>query len=212
MSIATLIASASAVALSLIKQWIGQPNVGGIPVKTTVFRCVMDAEVSRHVLINLMGGLQNVMDNVAPGPRTWEIEGTLGGLPMEFTSLYMPSIKAEVDLMDSTFQSRQQTTLLDPDFRSFNVFISHFEYEYDPSVQNRMKIKLSLVEVFILQASTAPLGTVPPLQQNASAPAGSSMAAPLNSGSTSANVLTSSTVVPSTITAIPGLSGPWVSQ
>jgi hypothetical protein len=202
MSIATLIASDAAIALTLIKQWIGQPNVGGIPVKSTRFDCVMDAEVSRHVLINLAGGLQNVMDNVAPGPRTWEIEGTLGGLPGEFTSLYMPSIKAEVDLMDKTFQSRTQTTLIDPDYRSFDVFISHFEYNYDPSIQNRIKVKLSLVEVFILQASTAPLGTVPALQQNASPSSGSSNAAPTNMGSTSSTVPTS---YPTTAQGIPGL-------
>jgi len=201
MSIAQLIVNNSAVALSLLKQWIGQPNVGGIPIKSTRFDCVMEAEVSRHVLINLMGGLVNVMDNVAPGPRTWEIEGTLGGLPLELSNIYMPSIKAEVDFMDGIFQSRQQTTLLDPDFRTFDVFISNFTYSYDPSIQNRIKIKLSLVQVFILTASVAPTGLTPALQQAASPAAGSATGAPTNLGTTPSTV--PSTITP-TLSAIPG--------
>ena len=209
-SLSNLIVTNAAVALTMIKQWIQQPNVGGIPVKSTRFDCIMDAEVSRKVLINLQGGLLNVMDNVAPGPRTWEIEGTLGGLPVEFSSLYMPSIKAEVDYMNGLFQSRQQTKLMDPDFRVANVFISHFEYSYDPSVQNRMKIKLSLVEVFILQASTAPLGTVPTLQQAASPAAGTLAAAPLNAGASTSGPGPWDTNVPASVAAIPGITGPWV--
>jgi hypothetical protein len=189
-NIANLIATNAAVALTLIKQWVGQPNVGGMSIKTTRFDCIMDAEVSRHVLINLAGGLQSVMDNVAPGPRTWEIEGTVGGFPGEMSSLFMPSIRISVEILDRTFQARQQTTLLDPDFRSFNVFISHFEYSYDPTVQNRIHVKLSLVEVFILQASTAPLGTVPAAQQSASPAAGgiAATAASLNAGASTSQI------------------------
>ena len=202
MSIASLIANHSAMALSLIKQWIGQPNLGGIPVKSTRFDCVMDAEVSRHVLINVMGGLQNVMDNVAPGPRTWEIEGTIGGLPVELSSIYMPSIKAEVDYIDSLFQSREQTTLMDPDFRTFDVFISNFTYSYQGDVQNRIKVKLSLVQVFILTASSSPVGTIPADQQNASPAPGLSLAPPMGMGSVPSSM---PSIFPSTVIDIPGL-------
>jgi hypothetical protein len=200
-NIASLITSNVALALTLIKQWLGQPNVGGIPIKSTRFDCIMEAEVSRHVLINLMGGLQNVMDNVAPGPRTWEIEGTVGGIPLELSSLYMPSIKAAVDYLDGLFQSRQQTTLLDPDFRTFDVFISNFTYSYDPAIQNRIKVKLSLVQVFILTASVAPTGTVPTLQQNATPAAGGLFSSPVNLGSVPSVV---PTVFPPAVIDIPG--------
>ena len=70
----------------MVKQFTSNPRINGIPIQSTRFDCVMEAEVSRHVLISLQQNLQNVFDNVAPGPRTWEIEGYVGGLPVELSS------------------------------------------------------------------------------------------------------------------------------
>jgi len=187
MSLATLIASNAAAALGVIKQYTTNPKVGGVLVQATRFDCIMDAEVSRHVLINLQQGLQNVMDNVAPGPRTWEIEGYVGGLPGELTSLYMPSLSLMVKFLDMQFNMRQMTFLIDPQFRTYNVFIASFRYSYEPSTQNRVPVKLSLVEVTILKADIGSQATVPTDQANASAQPGQPFGASANLGSTAAN-------------------------
>jgi hypothetical protein len=184
MSIATIIANSVSSALAVIKQFTAQPKINGMPIKTTRFDCIMEAEVSRHVLINLQQNLENVMDNVAPGPRTWEIEGYIGGLPIELTSLYMPSLKFFVDLLDTAFFSRQTVNLIDPDFRSFSVLISRFNYSGDPQVLNRVPVKISLVEVNVLKADVGQLASVPGLQANASPVPGQPFAAPAALGST----------------------------
>jgi hypothetical protein len=159
MSIASLIISDSSLALSLIKQWVGQPNLGGVPIKSTLCKCSMDAEVSRHVLINLSQQLQNVMDNVAPGPRTWEIEGTIGGFPVELTSLYMPSLSLMISILQNLFQSRLQTRFIDPFFNNAQVLISHFEYDFRPDTQNRVPVRIGLVEITVLQSQVG-VGTI----------------------------------------------------
>lgn len=193
MSIAQLIVNNSAVALSLIKGWAGQPNLNGVPIKSTRCDCIMDAEVSRHVLINLSQQLQNVMDNVAPGPRTWEIEGTIGGFPFELTSLYMPSLQLMITTLQGLFQSRQQMTFLDPYFNSAQVLISHFEYNFRAEVQNRVPVKISLVEITILTSQVG-VGTIQGLTPSATAgaalpSAGSGLTTPAAMGASGSTAL-----------------------
>jgi hypothetical protein len=138
MSIATLLASNASLAISLIKQFVASPMVGGVAIQATRFDCITEAEVSRHVLIRSSDSeLQNVTDSVAPGPRTWEIEGYIGGLPMELTSLYMPSLNLFTDLLQGILDSRKPTVLLDPFYRTINnVLISRFQYSKEPDSQS----------------------------------------------------------------------------
>jgi hypothetical protein len=184
MSIATLIASNLSSFVSVVKQFTSNPKINGLPIQAVRFDCVMEAEVSRHVLINLQQNLENVFDNVAPGPRTWEIEGYVGGLPIELSSLYMPSLKFFVDLLDGVFNSRTPCNLIDPSFRSYSVLISRFKHSTTPGVQNKVAVSMSLVEVTVLKASVGPLATVPDLQSAASATPGLPNAAPAVLGAT----------------------------
>jgi hypothetical protein len=189
MSIATLIASGAANALSIIKQFVAQPNLAGMPIAATRFDCVMEADVSRHVVIDLtQNNKKNVMDNVAPGPRTWEIEGYIGGLLLELTSLYMPSLALATRLIDDLFQARTPTVLITPYFNSHNVLISRFEYSSVPDVQNRVPVRISLVEVTSLTANLAIIEATPSLQSLASPAAGSPLSAPLAAGVTESGV------------------------
>lgn len=178
--------SIGAVAINLVRQFINNPIVGGVPIQATRFECVMEAEVSRHVLVNLQQGLQNVMDNVAPGPRTWEIEGYVGGLPGELTSLFMPSLLIMTRALDAVFNSRRTTTLIHPTSTMSTVMISRFSYSYDPAVANRIPVKISLVEVTILTAEVGPSANVPAEQASASPVPGQANAAPAPMGSTPA--------------------------
>lgn len=156
MGLANLIASHSAVALTLIKQYIGVPWLAGVPISATRFRRSTRADVARHVLIDLTAGKQYVNDNVAPGPRTWEIAGYIGGLPLELTSLFMPSLNMFRDMIDKAYYSRQLVDFMDPDFKRWKVVIERFEYEKEPDTQNRLTIAVTLSEINVLTALIAP--------------------------------------------------------
>ena len=207
MSIATLIASNASSFLSVVKQFTTNPRINGLPIQANRFDCVMEAEVSRHVLINLQQNLQNVMDNVAPGPRTWEIEGYVGGLPVELTSLYMPSLKFFIDLLDGMFNSRTPVILIDPAFRGYSVLISRFKHSTVPGVQNKVTVSISLVEVTVLKASVGPLSSTPDLQANASATPGQPNAAPAALGAT-ANTLAPGAPILTSLVLVPLLGAP----
>jgi hypothetical protein len=193
MSIATLLASNASLAISLIKQFVASPMVGGIAIQATRFDCTTEAEVSRHVLIRSSDSeLQNITDSVAPGPRTWEIEGYIGGLPMELTSLYMPSLTLMTDLLQGILDSRKPTVLLDPYYRTINnVLISRFNYSKAPEEQNKVPVKISLVEITVLTVQSGPQSEIG--QKGVVQPSdGGSYGAPANLGSTAnSNVGTS---------------------
>jgi Dit-like phage tail protein len=201
MSLQTLIATINPIAITLVKKFLSQPIVGLVPIEATRFDCIMEAEVSRHVLINLQQGLQNVMDNVAPGPRTWEIEGYIGGFPVELSSQYMPSLFLMTTALDGIFNSRQTTTLVDPSSRLYQVMISRFQYSHDPAVANRVPIRLSLVEITILKAEIGTQASTPVDQVNSSSTPGKTGGAPASYGSTPSNAA----AVPD---AIPGVTRP----
>ena len=67
-------------------------------------------------------------DNVAPGPRVWTIEGYIGGIPGELTSLFMPSLILFRDILDTAFFSRQIVPFVDTEFKSHDVMIAKFSY------------------------------------------------------------------------------------
>ena len=204
MSIATLIASNLSAFVSVVKQFTSNPRINGIPIQSTRFDCVMEAEVSRHVLISLQQNLQNVFDNVAPGPRTWEVEGYIGGLPGELSSLYMPSLKFFVDLLDGIFNSRTPCSLIDPSFREYSALISRFRHSTVPGVQNKVTVALSLVEITVLTASVGPLGTVPDLQSSASATPGQPNGAPAALGSSANTAASGAPVISSLLVPLIG--------
>jgi hypothetical protein len=204
MSIGTMIASNLSSFVSMVKQFTSNPRINGIPIQSTRFDCVMEAEVSRHVLINLQQNLQNVFDNVAPGPRTWEIEGYIGGVPFELSSLYMPSLKFFVDLLDGIFNSRTPCTLLDPSFREYSVLVSRFKHSIVPGTQNKVAVTLSLVQITVLTASVGPLATTPDLQSSASAAPGQPDAAPAVLGSTASTASAGAPVISSLLVPLIG--------
>jgi len=160
MGLANLITSSSAAALALIKQYVGIPYIAGVPVQATRFRRLAQADVAQHMLIDLSNGKQFVNDNIAPGPFKWHIDGYLGTLPIELTSLFMPSIKMFRNKLDKAFLSRELIDFLDPDFKRWKVVIEAFDYEKEPDTQNRLTVRFVLSQVNILTASVAP-GTLP---------------------------------------------------
>lgn len=167
-------------ALNLLKQFLTQPMVAGISIQSEVFECEMEAEVSRHVLVDLTGGKKFINDNVAPGPRTWRIEGYVGGFPGELSSLFMPSIPISRAVLEAAYLSRAPVPFKDPSSVAYtNVLVSYFWYAWRPEVQNRMPVKLRLQELYVL---TAPISTA--IESAANPSAGTASGVPVAAGVT----------------------------
>ena len=150
MSLINLITSNAAAALNLIKHWTQQPVLAGVRIEATRFERTIEADVSKHVLVDITQGKKTVNDNVAPGPRTWQIEGYIGGTPLELTSLYMPSLAEQRDLLDAAATAREIVTLMDPEFRTWQVVIASFYHSKEPDTANRVPVRLSVQEVNVL--------------------------------------------------------------
>jgi hypothetical protein len=171
-------------ALQLISQFLTQPSVAGVTIQSTRFESTMEAEVSKHVLIDLTQGKHIVNDNVAPGPRSWSIEGYIGGSTAEVSSRFMPSLLVSRAILENAFLARQLVTLRDPSARNFQVVIQSFWYSTQPEVANRVPVKLALQEV--LSLSVQLLTTV----AQAGMPIdGTAYGAALPSGNTETNLL-----------------------
>lgn len=153
MSIYTLIASGSAAALHLIRKFVAMPSLAGVRIEPTVFEPEIQSAVSKKVLVDLTLGKKTVNDNVAPGPHEWEIEGYIGGLPFEMSSVFMPSLRAFRDAIDAAVLSRQILTLIDLDYKSWPVLVERFRWRKTPDVANRIYVMLSLSEVNSLSVS-----------------------------------------------------------
>jgi hypothetical protein len=153
-SLYNLIASNAALAISLIKQFVLNPVLAGVPIQCYRYLFDGEADVSKQVLVNLQQGKQNVSDNVAPGPHEWQLEGYVGGMPVELSSQFMPSIASMRDLLDKAYLSRDSVTFFDKYQRAWTVMIVHFGYEIPPDTQNRLVVRLHLRELNSLTVST----------------------------------------------------------
>ena len=147
--------------LQLIKNYLTQPTVAFVAIQATRFETTMEADVSKKVIIDLTRGKHIVNDNVAPGPRTWEVEGFVGGMPGELSSYFMPSLVIFTAMLEAAYLSRQQVPLKDPSGRMFQVVISRFWYSTQPEVQNRVPVRLTLQEIYTLSVLTLAANALP---------------------------------------------------
>jgi len=184
MSLASALAQGSHFALALIKRYVTQPMVGPVSIETTRFERTMDADVSKKVLIDLTQGKRSVLDNVAPGPRTWELEGNIGGVPGELTSAFMPSITAADAILDNLSQSRQVVTLRDQLYREYSVLIARYRSADLPEMQNRKHVEMTLVEITVLTAGVTTGGGDAQVESLATPTPGGASGVPANAGVT----------------------------
>lgn len=168
MSLLTLIASNAAAAINLVRAYVGNPTIvfNGVSVPIQTYRYVprIEAQVSTKVLVD-MTGKKLVTDNVAPGPHEWHIEGYIGGMPIEFSSIWMPSIASFRDALDAAFLSRQPLDFYDADRKAWTllggnpVMITSLEFEKSPDTENRLIVRIDLRELRFLSAQ---ISTVSP--------------------------------------------------
>jgi hypothetical protein len=195
MSLINLVAGGAAAALALVKQYVGNPtliyNGASVPIQTFRYVPRIEADVSRKVLID-MTGKKFVTDNVAPGPHEWHIEGYIGGLPLELSSLFMPSIGVFRDVLDEAFLSRQPLDFYDADQKAWTlaggnpVLITVLEFEKLPDTENRLLVRIDLRELFFLSAQVTSISPLDKIASAATPTAGGAAGVPADSGATEA--------------------------
>lgn len=156
MSLLNILASQVSRVFSFINQFGSSPVVAGVPIQVYKYVPRQNAEVSKHVLVDLTGGKKFVNDNIAPGPHEWQLEGYIGGFPIEAVGRYeiMPSINTMRDILDTAFQSRQTVTFIDADRKLWPmVAIEDFQQERTPDVQNRLQVRLTIRELNVLSVT-----------------------------------------------------------
>ena len=193
MSLLNLIAEGSATALTVLRQYTGNPKVvyGDLVVPIQAFKYVTreSAVVSKKVLVD-MTGKKNVTDNVAPGPHEWHMEGYIGGTPLELSILYMPSLGTYRDMLDAAYWSRQALDFYDADQKGWTLASGHpvcielFEYEKVPGEQNRLRVVLDLRELIFAEVQTSFVSPLDPVAATATPTDGGASGAPAAAGAT----------------------------
>jgi hypothetical protein len=191
MSIVNLIASNSAAAIALVKQYVGNPTIGfnGVFVPIQCYRYVprISAAVSKKILIDTTGKRQ-ATDNVAPGTHEWHMEGYIGGLPFELSSLFMPSIANFRDTLDNAFLSRLPLDFYDADQKAWTnanghpVLIEDLEFEKLHDTENRLTVRISLREINFLTVTINTTTPQDPVTAAATPASGTSTGAPSQNG------------------------------
>ena len=125
-----------------------------------------EAEVSTQVLIAVnadgTSNKQYITDNVAPGPRKWQIEGFITTSDISsavFSAVNLTgfdsSISLQLEALWQAFYSRSTFLFQDADGRKYpNVAIVSLDFDKDPLTQNKVPINITLQEVNILTLST----------------------------------------------------------
>jgi len=208
MSLVNLIASQAASALTLMKQYVLNPSLvcpNGItvPLKTHHYRFSGDAVVSKRVVIDLTQGKKTTTDNIAPGPREWDIEAHVGGMPGELSSRFMPSIGAFRDALEGAWSGRQQVTFFDKYQKSWQVVVEHFEYEPDPTEENALLVRIHLVELNVQTVSVSGVAYDPQMA-SAIAADGTTSGAPKALGTSENAVQTTDSTTSQSVLSIPG--------
>jgi hypothetical protein len=106
------------------------------------------------------------------------MEGYIGGLPFELTSLFMPSIANFRDTLDAAFLSRQPLDFYDADQKPWTnangqpVLIEDLEFEKMPDTENRLVVRISLREINFLKVTITSSVPQDPVTAAATPPAG----------------------------------------
>lgn len=151
-------------ALKQILAWLSMPKVAGVAIQTTSYRESCNSDVSSMPIIapatvgESQQGKVYLTDNAAPKPRQWDIQGYIGAIYGEPSSLAMvlqPSLLNQQEKLKKAWLNRTPVDFLPlnsgTSFGSMNsklqVAIKSLVFDTRPEVTNKIPVTLSLVEV-----------------------------------------------------------------
>lgn len=154
--------------LTALKSLLTKPLIGGlVPLDLDSVELTAEAQVATQLLVDIDGDRKIVNDNIAPGPRTWTIKGTIFPTDLGLTNIGgIASIASNVSqmlgqgsfgvnqmlsaILWDIFENRKQTTWRDASGKIWDpVAIERLSITSDPTVQNRVLVSMTIKEIRI---------------------------------------------------------------
>ena len=150
--------------LTALKSLLTKPLIGGVvPLDLESVEMTAEAQVATQLLVDIDGDRRIINDNIAPGPRTWTIRGSIfpydAGFSNQAVSLLSGfsqmvgqgsfSINQAIsNILWDIFENRKETTWRDADGKIWDpVAIERLSITNDPAVQNRILISATIKQI-----------------------------------------------------------------
>lgn len=149
-------------ALRLLRNLLTLPYLGFIPIHPDSFVTKRAAEISTQLIVSQgIGGKEFITDNIAPGPRTWDLKGYISGIPfVELSNWFMPSLMAQKLVIDTWYTSRRPVPFRTTDGEILTVLIREYSFIEEPENMNTVRIEVSLQEInYLTMISNVVSGT-----------------------------------------------------
>lgn len=129
------------------------PNIEGIPIRSSHITCTRETQVSDYGVIMGEGYYnKHITDNATPMPRSWEITGYLASIWDADIGLNVkPSITMQVKVLDAFAKSRRPLWFKNADGDFIPVQITSLVTDESPEVMNARSIKLQVKEFVPLE-------------------------------------------------------------
>lgn len=155
-------------ALSLAKTLVTMPTlinvdprqgaVHAIPLDVETNQKRASAEVSESLVI-AVDVKKNTADNVAPGSRTWQLNGYIKGIPaLEPTNYFQPFVQLYTDILWNWFMNGAVLTFRDGNAQIFpRVVIKDLQTSQQKDSANATPFTMTLKEINVMETSVAGL-------------------------------------------------------
>ena len=139
-----------------IAQTLADPNIEGIPIRTSKLTSSRDAEVGEClVIVQSANNKEYTTDNVAPKLREWQIEGVLSPISgADHRLLIKPSLLNQIKYLDACELSRRPVWFKDNMCGFYQVNVTRFQHEWNPDSTTGVRVSISLKEYKPLELDT----------------------------------------------------------
>lgn len=150
--------------LNIAADIFSDPNIEGIPIKSEGQRTSRDIDVSKQMVITQdssgTGSKEWITDNAAPHPRTWTIRGYITSMSNVIDGLLIikPTLLLQLHLLDYYAASRRPVWFKAHYSLFYRVLVEHFDYDFDPKIQNAIPVNLTLCEFMSNQGQLSKAG------------------------------------------------------
>jgi hypothetical protein len=143
---------------TLINSDLRQGAVQAIPLEAEVNQKRASAEVSESLVIST-DSKKYIADNVAPGPKSWQLNGYIkGNSLLEPTNYYQPFVQLNTDILWSWFDHGAVLTFRDGNAQIHKrVVIKDFQTAQQKDSANATPFTMTLKEINVMETSLADL-------------------------------------------------------
>lgn len=135
---------------------LADPNIEGIPIRTSKLVSSRDVEVGEClVIVQSANKKEYTTDNAAPKLREWQIDGVLTPLSGgDHRLLIKPSLLNQIKYLDAIELSRRPVWFKDNMCLFHQVHVTRFQHEWNADATNGVRVSISLKEYKPLELDT----------------------------------------------------------